>query len=675
MTIGTLTREAPARPVALTPIFGNMPAELKSLHIWVVWQYQQRKDKWRKVPYIAMSGRQIKAKSNDDRTWRSYDEAKKAYLAGGFDGVGIMVTGDLIGGDFDHCLSDGEISDFARKSMPPTYTERSPGGEGLRFLAYGSIARPHKTIRAEIYDKTSPRFLTLTGHRLENQPATIERCQDEIDRLETALASEPTAQRGTQTTNRTRARRERSRRQVAADIFPEDVRNEARQLYRTQGDNLERRFKAGAWKEKTQWWCVARREYAIFHELYPFVGLYDDAGVFDPSQARAATARAIKGLGFTLPEYAALMTRYFASDREQMIARWGDKDRWWEELADIWDKVAPAKRGFWQPKPDVAIPAKPKGRASDHGTQVENVYRILQEHRVGDKATIKTADIAAEADIHRVTLAGILAELRRSGRITTERLGRYGGLTVSFSDVAIPDELPIAAPTNTALIEETHTPHCVSSKLRRSATACRQLRRAGRAARRQSLRNRVTFYLDRYTEAPRDRLDKTTGNLEPIAYRRSAKRCAGFIESQWPGRWDEATIRTCYRAIIAERRAAYRAEWQVYFKRLREMTADDLVAHVTGGLYAELRAAGHDGWDYHLYRTRLKHAKKALADRGLRLPARQTKLKKSRTTARPQVQPESTIEETDQRPFVLVGGLRYVKMLARRRESILAYAT
>nr|MDQ2998323.1 hypothetical protein [Chloroflexota bacterium] len=434
-----------------------------------MWRYEwDGKKRWRKVPYIPVvynPERMRKAKSNDATTWRSYADAKKVYLAAPhlFDGVGICADGDLVFGDCDHAYDTGQLSDFARTHMPVTYAEQSVGGEGVHFIGRGTIERARKKDRGELYAAGSPRFLTITGRRLTDQPATIEHCQEAIDRFAVALDNEPGSKRTGRTGTPRPSGRTQSRKQLAAGI-PEAVRDEARQLYRTQAERLERRFKAAAKREETQWWYVARRDYAGFHARNPFVGIYDADGTLDPSQARIATARAIRGLGFTFPEYAALMTIYFTNDRADMIARWGNKDTWWEELADVWEKVDPPKRGIWQPRTPQAVAKKPKGRASDHGANVERVFHLLQAHRIGEKSVITTAELAAEADMHRVTLSGILTELRTDKRIETKRLGRYGGLVVSFPAVAIVSALPIETPTDATPLEETHTHNCVSSE-------------------------------------------------------------------------------------------------------------------------------------------------------------------------------------------------------------------
>lgn len=616
---------APERPIALRPDFSGMPAELKPLRIWVVWRYEwDGKKKWKKVPYIPISynARQLrKAKTNTPSTWKSYDDAKKVYLASPdlFDGVGVVLDGDLIGGDFDHCYDPAtdQRSDFAHEHLPPTYTEYSPSGTGYRFLAHGAITRPHKTMRAELYDRTSPRFLTLTGRRLAGQPTTIEHCQTAIDAIEVALAHEPTNPRTTRTGTPRKSGRDRSRLQVLADI-PESDWKEANHLYRTQADSLERRFRAAAWKEETQWWFAARRDYAGFHAKYPFVGLYDAAGELDPSQARMATARATRGLGFSFAEHAALMNIYFADDRAQILARWGTKELWRAEIADIWQKAAPAKRGLWQPraKPDVA--KKPVGRSSNHAEQIERVYQLLVEYKVGDKAIIKTADLAAAADMHRVTLSGILAELRDAKRIATQRLGRYGGLVVSFPDVAILSKLPIAAPAEPPPIEETHTHNCVSSPTRE----------AGYSSELPDLALFAAQYLDARPVDVGKRIVSAEGI---VTYRRTAQHFADLVTAEY-SQVAYADALAAYRAEQERRRQAEREAWKQFFAELKAMTDDELIAYIGGRCRAQVLELAREkhieaAFDIGLYKARLKCAKQHLAWRGLVMPEKATNLK------------------------------------------------
>ncbi len=162
-------------------------------------------------------------------------------------------------------------------------------------------------------------------------------------------------------------------------------------------------------------------------------------------------AHSIRPRGFGFSEYVVIMSHHFAA---YCLAKWGDKAAWRAELERLWNDAPPAKHEPraaclppTKPRPQDVVISKPRGRACDHAAQIEKVYQLLLNHRAGAQALVQTAELASEAGIHRVTVAGILAELRSAGRITTARAGRYGGLIVSFRDVAISEPEPQAPPT------------------------------------------------------------------------------------------------------------------------------------------------------------------------------------------------------------------------------------
>ncbi len=82
-----------------------------------------------------------------------------------------MLNGDgLVCIDIDHCLDRGRVLSWAQglvESLPDTYVEVSPGGDGLHVWGFGSVERgrriqvPGGTV--EVYG--SGRFMTVTGRR------------------------------------------------------------------------------------------------------------------------------------------------------------------------------------------------------------------------------------------------------------------------------------------------------------------------------------------------------------------------------------------------------------------------------------------------------------------------------------------------------------------------------
>lgn len=150
----------------------NIPDELKAIPQWVMWSAENHKGKISKVPYRPKNPN-LKASTKNPEHWATFEEAlDKLFL---FDGIGLVMTGinNLVGIDLDHCVNPetGEIHEWAKNLMDmlDTYWEFSPSGTGLRAFMYGRIpGKPflNRNQGIEIYDGSSPRYLTVTGQRL-----------------------------------------------------------------------------------------------------------------------------------------------------------------------------------------------------------------------------------------------------------------------------------------------------------------------------------------------------------------------------------------------------------------------------------------------------------------------------------------------------------------------------
>ncbi len=163
------------RPVPLIPNFDGFPAILAAQPNWVLWCYVFKEENWTKVPKQPNG---VLAKTNDPATWSTFSHVRAAYQRGGFDGVGIVLTGEpldnglyLIGLDFDHCLTAGELDVDPQKAVDrlDTYSEISPSGEGIRlFLLHDKPTQVRKLKVAgksrEVY--STGRYLTVTGHTI-----------------------------------------------------------------------------------------------------------------------------------------------------------------------------------------------------------------------------------------------------------------------------------------------------------------------------------------------------------------------------------------------------------------------------------------------------------------------------------------------------------------------------
>jgi hypothetical protein len=182
------------RPQPIAPNFEQIVDELKAFNQWVVWRYEFRKGKWTKPPYQPDGA---SAKTTDCNTWSPFERAREAYERGDWGGIGFVLSeGDpYIAFDFDHCLNaESEIIDqsvavwLARLN---SYTERSPGGEGLRVLVRGKLP-PEGRKRGNYECYESARYVTITGRSFpthENSLRIATR-QAEIESIHADIFSE-----------------------------------------------------------------------------------------------------------------------------------------------------------------------------------------------------------------------------------------------------------------------------------------------------------------------------------------------------------------------------------------------------------------------------------------------------------------------------------------------------
>jgi len=160
----------------------SIPNSLKEYPNWVNWKLEKcngdSSGKSSKVPICAKTGKY--AKTNDPNTWCSFTEALKHSEKVGF----VITNTNFIGMDVDHPF-DNEISQEIITHFNNTYCEKSPSGN-LRIFCLGKIPRAGKADadkKIEVYDKTSPRYLTVTGRWISDSHSEIGDCQDAIDWL------------------------------------------------------------------------------------------------------------------------------------------------------------------------------------------------------------------------------------------------------------------------------------------------------------------------------------------------------------------------------------------------------------------------------------------------------------------------------------------------------------
>lgn len=112
-------------------MYERLPQELKAHAGFCGWKYELRDGRKTKVPKT-VTGRN--AHSNDPGDFCTFEEIMKNAIR--FDGLGILVTGDLAAIDIDNCIAHGKLSEMAAVIVEKarSYTEVTPSGRGLRIL-------------------------------------------------------------------------------------------------------------------------------------------------------------------------------------------------------------------------------------------------------------------------------------------------------------------------------------------------------------------------------------------------------------------------------------------------------------------------------------------------------------------------------------------------------------
>lgn len=154
--------------------YKNIPDELRREKRWCLYKIILRDGKNTKMP-IMPNGKP--AKSNDRKTWHSFDDCMDALCKNHSLGLGFFLGDGYIGIDIDK-VSDEIMEysmDFNAASMTAnflrgisTYAEISPSKTGLHFIGKGKIPGERKRYKnLEIYDRD--RFFTITGNILKDK--------------------------------------------------------------------------------------------------------------------------------------------------------------------------------------------------------------------------------------------------------------------------------------------------------------------------------------------------------------------------------------------------------------------------------------------------------------------------------------------------------------------------
>ena len=172
----------------------NIPQSMQDMLNWVLWRYKEDNE-GHDVGKVPLQPNNRPASCNDPDTWSTFDAVWRAYSdSERFDGISFALDGEgVIGMDLDAVVDirtgslrpwpdepeyDGLPSPDEILQSIDSYSEVSPGGDGLRIFACGELPWPrYKKGHLEIYNDR--KFLTVTGDRcydcgvVEDRPREI----------------------------------------------------------------------------------------------------------------------------------------------------------------------------------------------------------------------------------------------------------------------------------------------------------------------------------------------------------------------------------------------------------------------------------------------------------------------------------------------------------------------
>lgn len=174
----------------MPPVNPNgIPDALKNTPHWVLWKLEKgdkRKDgsygKDKKVPYSLNGSR---AKSNTPSTWGAFNDVYAKYLKDKYSGIGFVFTNtSYVAVDVDYLINHKKSQEMV-DLFSGTYCEVSPSGK-LHAFCIGAAQKTGKGTDDklfEVYDKTSPRYMTVTGHYIEGTVADLTEQQTQLNTL------------------------------------------------------------------------------------------------------------------------------------------------------------------------------------------------------------------------------------------------------------------------------------------------------------------------------------------------------------------------------------------------------------------------------------------------------------------------------------------------------------
>jgi primase-polymerase (primpol)-like protein len=182
-------RVSPAKPITVPVSSDGIPSVLRGQRRWCVWRWEwdAKKQKWRKPPYRVDLSRHASDKEPAD--WSSFEKALAVVRAGKADGIGYAFDWPLVGVDLDAELPEETRQDVI--STLNSYTDRSPSGRGEHVVIQATLSGSGRHPEAfGAFQKH--RWWYFTGEHVPGTPTRICDRQRELDLVLERYLPKPT---------------------------------------------------------------------------------------------------------------------------------------------------------------------------------------------------------------------------------------------------------------------------------------------------------------------------------------------------------------------------------------------------------------------------------------------------------------------------------------------------
>jgi len=171
----------------VTDLYDNIPLELRALNQFCLWKLEDRGGTKPTKPLYTKFNK--KASVLNPADWCSYGEAVNLLRTTDlYNGLGFVFTEQdgYAGIDIDvpKNIAEEQLRDKVWNAFP-SYSERSPSGQGYHIICKGSLLTGRRRMSVECY--SSGRYFTMTGDIVRDIP--IIDCQDNLDILWNEMSS------------------------------------------------------------------------------------------------------------------------------------------------------------------------------------------------------------------------------------------------------------------------------------------------------------------------------------------------------------------------------------------------------------------------------------------------------------------------------------------------------